>query len=65
MDESAEWRRMFDKEAERASKCNTELTLVSFFKLLYVEMFRFLLFLNVLVLTLSKTVTSLYGCLCG
>ncbi|CAA7042169.1 unnamed protein product [Microthlaspi erraticum] len=28
MDESAEWRRMFDKEAEKASKCNTELALV-------------------------------------
>ncbi|KAG7569482.1 hypothetical protein ISN45_Aa04g021880 [Arabidopsis thaliana x Arabidopsis arenosa] len=28
MDESAEWRRMFDKEAEKASKCNTELALI-------------------------------------
>ncbi|CAL9235853.1 unnamed protein product [Arabidopsis halleri] len=28
MDESAEWRRMFDKEAEKASKCNTELSLI-------------------------------------
>jgi hypothetical protein len=28
MDESADWRRMFDKEAEKASKCNTELSLV-------------------------------------
>ncbi|KAL0710847.1 hypothetical protein Bca4012_017825 [Brassica carinata] len=27
MDESAEWRRMFDSEAEKASKCNTELAL--------------------------------------
>lgn len=38
MDESAEWRRMFDKEAEKASKCNTELSLV-YSKLLHVEMF--------------------------
>lgn len=30
MDESAEWRRMFDSEAEKASKCNTELALVLF-----------------------------------
>ncbi|XP_018474586.1 uncharacterized protein LOC108845886 isoform X2 [Raphanus sativus] len=28
MDESAEWRRMFDSEAEKASKCNTELALI-------------------------------------
>ncbi|ESQ52352.1 hypothetical protein EUTSA_v10017389mg [Eutrema salsugineum] len=28
MDESAEWRRMFDNEAEKASKCNTELALM-------------------------------------
>ncbi|CAH2058930.1 unnamed protein product [Thlaspi arvense] len=28
MDESAEWRRMFDSEAEKASKCNTELSLI-------------------------------------
>ncbi|CAF2123047.1 hypothetical protein BRARA_C01865 [Brassica rapa] len=28
MDESAEWRRMFDSEAEKASKCNTELALM-------------------------------------
>ncbi|AEC09365.1 unnamed protein product [Arabidopsis thaliana] len=28
MDESADWRRMFDKEAEKASKCNTELSLI-------------------------------------
>ncbi|VVB02449.1 unnamed protein product [Arabis nemorensis] len=28
MDESAEWRRMFDKESEKASKCNTELALI-------------------------------------
>ncbi|KAH0873097.1 hypothetical protein HID58_070459 [Brassica napus] len=27
MDESAEWRRMFDCEAEKASKCNSELAL--------------------------------------
>ncbi|KAL1209999.1 hypothetical protein V5N11_020560 [Cardamine amara subsp. amara] len=28
MDESAGWRRMFDNEAEKASKCNTQLTLI-------------------------------------
>ncbi|KAL0844431.1 hypothetical protein Bca101_017677 [Brassica carinata] len=28
MDESAEWRRMFDSEAQKASKCNTELALI-------------------------------------
>ncbi|CAH8390743.1 unnamed protein product [Eruca vesicaria subsp. sativa] len=28
MDESAEWRRMFDSEAEKASKCNKELALI-------------------------------------
>ncbi|KAJ0262205.1 Acyl-CoA-binding domain protein [Hirschfeldia incana] len=28
MDESAEWRRMFDSEAEKASKCNAELALM-------------------------------------
>ncbi|CAN6807665.1 hypothetical protein Bca4012_002094 [Brassica carinata] len=28
VDESAEWRRMFDSEAEKASKCNSELALM-------------------------------------
>ncbi|EOA28128.1 hypothetical protein CARUB_v10024315mg [Capsella rubella] len=28
MDESAEWRRMFDKESEKASKCTAELALI-------------------------------------
>ncbi|CAN8287398.1 unnamed protein product [Cochlearia groenlandica] len=28
MDESAEWRRMYDSEAEKASKCNIELSLI-------------------------------------
>ncbi|XP_010516978.1 PREDICTED: uncharacterized protein LOC104792505 [Camelina sativa] len=28
MDESADWRRMFDKEAEKASKCTTELAMI-------------------------------------
>ena len=34
VDESAEWRRMFDSEAEKASKCNSELALVLSSKLL-------------------------------
>ena len=32
MDESAEWRRMYDHELDRAKSCNSELNKVSIFR---------------------------------